>query len=126
MDADTYFSGHEPARALYERIDEYLQTLVEVETRVSKSQIGFHRRRGFAWVWIPEKHLGRPAAPLVLTLAFRHRDPSPRWKEVVEPYPGRFTHHLELFSADQIDDEVRGWIHEAWRLAGEPQSRRQA
>lgn len=118
MDVDSFFSNHKPSKALYERIDVFIQSLGEAETRVTKSQIGFRRRRGFAWVWIPEKHLGRPAAPLVLTLAFHHRDPSPRWKEVVEPHPGRFTHHLELFSADQVDDEVCGWIAAAWELAG--------
>jgi hypothetical protein len=53
-------------------------------------------------------------APLVLTLSFHKRDPSPRWKEIVEPYPGRFTHHLELYATNDIDDEVRNWLWEAW------------
>ena len=118
MDIDIFFSDHEQSKELYDRIDPIIRSLGEVEIRVSKSQIAYHRRRGFAWVWIPEKHLRRPAAPLVLTLTFYHRDPSPRWKEIVEPYPGRFTHHLEIYSAGQIDDEVRGWIKAAWTLAG--------
>ena len=59
-----------------------------------------------------------PAAqPLVLTVALRHLDTSPRWKEVVEPAPGRFTHHLELRSPDQVDAEVRDRLAEAWALA---------
>jgi hypothetical protein len=53
----------------------------------------------------------------VLTLALRRRDPSPRWKEIVEPARGRFTHHLELHSVDDIDQEVRGWLSDAWLLA---------
>ena len=46
------------------------------------------------------------------------RDHSPRWKQVVEPAPGRFTHHLELRSVDEVDDEVGGWLREAWEAAG--------
>ena len=42
---------------------------------------------------------------------------SPRWKEIVEPAPGRFTHHLELYFADDVDDQVRCWLHEAWESA---------
>ena len=56
--------------------------------------------------------------PLVLTLSLGRRDNSPRWKEVVEPKAGRFTHHLELRSEDEIDGEVRSWIREAWDGAG--------
>ena len=48
---------------------------------------------------------------------FRHRDPSPRWKEIVEPAPGRFTHHLELWTAGDMDNEVRDWLQEAWTEA---------
>jgi hypothetical protein len=50
----------------------------------------------------------------VLTLSFRRRDRSRRWKEIVEPAPGRFTHHLELFSPAEVDAEVRGWLRKAW------------
>jgi Domain of unknown function (DUF5655) len=56
-------------------------------------------------------------APLVLTLSLRRRDLSPRWREIVEPAPGRFTHHLELRSTADIDDEVRSWLQEAWAAA---------
>lgn len=57
-------------------------------------------------------------ALLVLTLSFAKRDDSPRWKQIVEPAPGRFTHHLELYDAAEIDGEVRRWLREAWEAAG--------
>jgi len=84
---------------------------------VTKSQVAFRRRRAFAWAWMPGAYLRGNYAPLVLTLSFRQREPSPRWKEVVEHYPGRFTHHLELRSTAEIDDEVRAWLQEAWSAA---------
>ena len=47
----------------------------------------------------------------------RHRDPSTRWKEIVEPAPGRFTHPMELRSPEDIDAEVRARLQEAWAEA---------
>ena len=66
---------------------------------------------------MPGQYLTGKAAPLVLTLSFRSRKVSPRWKEIVEPTPGRFTHHLELYSTAEIDDQVRGWLQDAWTAA---------
>jgi hypothetical protein len=43
----------------------------------------------------------------------RRRDGSPRWKQVVEPAPGRFMHHLELCTGVELDGEVLGWLREA-------------
>jgi hypothetical protein len=40
------------------------------------------------------------------------------WKKIVETYSGRFTHHLELYSPDDIDEQVRLWLQEAWDAAG--------
>jgi hypothetical protein len=85
---------------------------------VTKSQVAFRRKNGFAWVWMPEMYLKREAAPLVLTIGLHRRDPSPRWKQVVEPYPGRFIHHLELYSEEDLDEEVQAVLAEAWALAG--------
>lgn len=48
---------------------------------------------------------------------FASRDAAPRWKRVVEPAPGRFTHHLELYAPEDVDAEVVEWLAEAWRDA---------
>ena len=119
MTLDEYFEGRQDSRQLFETLRETINTLGETRLRVTKSQIAFYHRKAFAWAWIPGIYLhNRPTAPLVLTVAMRRRDPSPRWKEIVEPYPGRFTHHLELYSPAQIDPEVRTWLREAWAQAG--------
>jgi hypothetical protein len=85
--------------------------------RVTKSQVAFRRNKAFAWAWTPDRYLHGKHAPLVLTLGFPYRDGSPRWKEIVEPKPGRFTHHLELYSTTDIDDEVRTKLRAAWDAA---------
>lgn len=33
-----------------------------------------------------------------------------------EPYPGRFTNHLPLFSPRDLDDELWAWVNEARRF----------
>jgi len=112
---DEFFAGREPlSRELYEAVLAEVEALGDVEVRVTKSQVAFGRRARFAWAWMPGKYIRGEVAPLVLTVDLHRRDPSPRWKEIVEPRPGRFTHHLELRSADQLDDEVRAWLREAW------------
>ena len=115
---EKFFEGYEEGRPLFDALCGVIAELGPSEMRVTKSQIAFRRRVGFAWTWVPARYLRGRAAPLVLTVALRRRDDSPRWKEIVEPAPGRFTHHLELFSVEQIDQDVRGWLSEAWAAAG--------
>jgi hypothetical protein len=114
---ERFFGDDTAARALYERVREILERLGDAEVRVGRSQISFRRRRPFAAVWIPGRYLGGDAAPLVLTVYLPARDPSPRWKEVVEPAAGHFTHHLELRRPDDVDEEAAGWLRQAWDAA---------
>lgn len=114
LSLEEFFTGFELSRPFFDVIDAAVNELDDVERRITKSQIAFHRRAGFAWVWVPGRYLAGRGAPLVLSLALRRRDSSPRWKEIVEPRPGMFMHHLELHSLDEIDEDVRGWLREAW------------
>jgi Domain of unknown function (DUF5655) len=117
MTVDEFFAADLESRQLFETLREMVVAIGPTQLRVTKSQIAFQRRKAFAWVWQPGQYLRGKHAPLVLTLAFRYRDVSPRWKEIVEPRPGYFTHHLELWSASEIDDEVRSWLQKAWEAA---------
>ena len=117
MDPDDFFSGHPLSKRLFDAVYREVESLGEMSIRVTKSQIAFRRKRNFAMVWRPGQYLRGKTAPLVLTIALRRCDKSPRWKEIVEPVPGRFTHHLELYHTTDIDDEVRSWLREAWELA---------
>jgi hypothetical protein len=88
------------------------------EVRVSKSQVAFRRRRGFAYLWLPGRYLRAPAAEVVLTVSLGRADPSPRWKEVVHPARQHWMHHLEVRDPDEIDAEVTAWLREAAARAG--------
>lgn len=113
-DLDAFFAARAEARAIFDALHAAVEAAGPADVRVTRSQVAFRRRRAFAWAWTPDRYLGPGHAPLVLTLGFDHRHPSPRWKAIVEPAPGRFTHHLELRSATDVDDEVRRWVSDAW------------
>jgi hypothetical protein len=117
MTPDEFFEGRQESRSLFDTLWRVVGDIGAAELQVTKSQIAFRRRKAFAWAWIPGKYLRGKTAPLVLTLSLPSRDPSPRWKEIVEPTPGRFTHHLELTSPDDIDADVRAWLRRAWDAA---------
>jgi hypothetical protein len=114
MTLDEYFQGYESSMPIFETIRDMLESIGPTQVRVSMSQVAFWRHKAVARVWIPTCYLKREAAPLVLTLGFDHRIDSPRWKEVVEPAPSHFTHHLEIWSVDDLDEEVRRWLYQAW------------
>ncbi len=114
MTLDEFFHGYDESRPLFDVLRDMLDSIGPTEMRISKSQIAFWRRKAVARVWIPARYLKRNVAPLVLTLGFDHRDPSERWKEIVEPAQGRFTHHLELDSIEDVDEQVRDWLQRAW------------
>lgn len=115
---EEFFAGHEQAAAIFAAVRAAVEAIGPAEIRVSRSQIAFRRRTNFAFVWQPAMYLRRAAVPLVLTVGLRRRDSSPRWKEIVEPVPYRYTHHVELHSPAEVDAEVCAWLREAWELAG--------
>jgi hypothetical protein len=115
---DEFFSGNETSLEIYRNLFAVIDVLGPVEVSITKSQIAFRRRKAFAWAWIPGKYLHGKTAPLVLSVALGRKASSLRWKQVVEPKTGRFMHHLELYDSEQIDNEVRAWLQEAWDVAG--------
>ena len=117
MDLEAFFAGYEASRPLFDTLLAVVQAIGPAELRVTKSQITFRRRVAFAWAWVPDRYLRGGHAPLVLSVSLRRRDTSPRWKEVVEPSPGRFMHHLELREVGEIDGEVCQWLAEAYAEA---------
>jgi hypothetical protein len=115
---DNFFANHPESRSLFDALLPLVAALGPLDQRLTRSQVAFYRRRAFAWAWCPGQYRpGRRAAPLALSLALSARDPSPRWKEIAEPRPGRFIHHLELYTPADLDAEVCLWLQEAWQAA---------
>lgn len=117
MTLDEFFGEAELARSLFEALSREIARLGKASIRVTRSQVVLRRKKNVAVVWRPGKYLKPPAAPLVLTLSFAHRDDSPRWKQITQVAPGRFTHHLELHRIEDINAQVRAWLQAAWEAA---------
>lgn len=118
MDGDTllFFEGHQDALPLYELLQEkILEEIGHVRIKVQKSQISFYNKHLFACVsFLPvRRKKDRPDDYIVVTFGLNHRVVSSRIDVAVEPYPGRFTHHLLISCTEEIDDELVGWIKEA-------------
>jgi hypothetical protein len=108
--------------ALGQQVYDVLATLVDnlgpASVRVDRSQVGFRRRSGFCWVWLPGMYLSRPGAEVVVSIALPRQDPNPRWKESVKVTGTRWMHHLEVRDLGDVDQEVAAWLAEAYEAAG--------
>ena len=114
-DAGMFFDGHPAELALYEALFRRMDgAFPEGTVKVQKSQISFYGRHLFAAASLPVRR--RKDWPK-MSLGLGRRVEHPRILQAVEPYPGRWTHHVLVTEADQIDEELMGWLREAWDFA---------
>ena len=111
------FTGFPEGLAVLRAVEQAVHSLGEVTTRVTKSQVAFRRRTGFAFVWRPGQYVAS-SVPAVLSIALPHELRSARFKEVAHPSRTTWMHHLELRDAREVDAEVLGWLAEAYDVAG--------
>jgi hypothetical protein len=100
---------------IYRRLLELVADL-DVDVRVTRSQVALRNRTGFAFLWYPGRYV-RSHVPAVLSVALPERLESTRFKQVGSPSPGAWMHHLELSGPDDLDDEVVGWLRTAYDAA---------
>jgi hypothetical protein len=90
----------------------------EVSEHIGKSQISFGTKRRFAWIWIPLRTgKDRPEGCIILTLGLRRKAESAKVVEAVEPYPGRWTHHIVISNSKDLDCEILALIEEAYLVS---------
>lgn len=116
-----FFDGKSGALALYGHLRHAI--LIQIGARrieVFKTQISFKNRHLFAAVSLlpvrPAKD--RPPAYITLTFGLRRRCESPRIDAATEARPGRWTHHVMIGGAAEIDPELMAWVAESAFLAG--------
>ena len=114
-----FFDGKPLELSLYEMLFQCMESaLPAASVRVQKSQISFYGRYLFAAASLPVRRKKTwPEHCLVVTIGLSCRLESPRVAVAVEPYPGRWTHHVLISEEEQIDDELIGWLREAWAFA---------
>lgn len=103
------------AQALQRRI---LWEFPAAVVKVSKTQVSFSNRYGFAYIWPPFRRVrGRPGIYAILTFGLAYEKVHPRIAEAVEPYPGRWTHHVPVAGEEEIDDELMEWVRESYNFS---------
>jgi len=114
---EDHFAGFPRALEVFRAVEHAVATLGDGSVRVTKSQVAFRRRKGFAYLWRPGQYIASDV-PAVLSIALPHQITSDRFKEVAHPSSHVWMHHLELREVAEVDDEVRHWLAEAYASAG--------
>lgn len=113
---DELFAGFPKTLAIYRSVQDAVATIGDATIRVTKSQVAFRRRRGFAYVWRPGQYINSEV-PAVLSTALPHEEASDRFKEVVHPSANIWMHHIELHGATEVDHQVAAWLAEGYASA---------
>jgi hypothetical protein len=114
---EEHVAGHPTALAVHGLVQRLLED-GSVEVRTSRSQVAFRRRRGFAHLRLPGRHLRDRAADVVLSVVLAAvttpraggRWCTPRRRAGCTTPEGR--------DPAEIDDEAAAWLREAADRAG--------
>ena|SRR5688572_21706165 len=108
------FGDRKAALKLFQHVQHYIEGLGNIKMAVAKTQVSFGTKRKFAWVWLPQMWIKKqPENSIVLTFALDRQVRDKRIKEIVEPTPGKWTHHVVIQDRADFDDKVRSWVLEA-------------
>lgn len=106
---DAQYAGRKTAlRPLFDRLVAEATSLgSDVEVAPKKTAVSLRRHKQFALVEAPS------ATRLALGLNLRDAVPTARLREA----GGMCTHRVDVSSADEIDDELVGWMRAAYEIA---------
>lgn len=117
-----FFEQHREAYSLYEALEEELiRRFPETRIRVQKTQITFSNRHVYACVSFMrvKKKAELPGAVFGADFGtFLSSGIRPR-RSADRAVPGRWTTHFVLSSQSELDEELFGWVREAWDFAAE-------
>lgn len=115
-----FFDRHPGAVPLYLRFEEAVCAVFpKTNKRVQKTQITFSNRHVFACVSFArvKRKAELPEPYIVITLGLPYPLESERVAVKTEPYPGRWTTHFVVGSADEIDEELIAWVRQAYNFS---------
>lgn len=114
-----FFDAMPQLRPIYIALREKLEeTYPDMGLKITKTQISLRNRYVFGCVSLPTRRLkGWPKEYLLVSFGLNYRKQSPRIAQAVEAYPGRWTHHVPLTRAEEVDEELLSWLDEAYQFA---------
>lgn len=106
--------------ALFDAVHARVAELGPFDLRVSATQVAFRGpRRQFAWVWRPARWTSKRAPTAIavsFALAAKVRDH--RIVEATRVPAERWMHHVIIERDADVDDQLSGWLEEAYAAAG--------
>lgn len=111
--ADFLDGKSERAVALYNRFFDLVQSCGPVRVAPARTRIGFQVRMIFAAVnRLTDTGLD---AHVILARRLKH----PRFGRIDGLSPRSYVHHFRIKSMEEIDEEVREWLNEAYRVGSQ-------
>ncbi len=121
MDQNTvmFFENRPEELKLYQAFEEKMEKAFPfLSIRVQKTQISFSNKYNFAFASLPHRRVkGRSATYLIITFGLPYPLKSSRVEQMSNPYPNRWTHHVIVDDLQQLDEELMGWINQAYHFA---------
>ena len=107
---DDHFATAEPqVRATFDRIRAAIEAVGPVTILPEKTRIAFHVRMSFAAITPRRRWLDGH-------VVLGRRLESPRFRRIEVFSPRNVLHTFRLTTPDEVDDEVRSWLAEAYRV----------
>ena len=119
-DAAAFFDQYKAVYPLYEVFyEKLLAEFPDTRVKVQKSQISYYNRHLYACVSFLKvrKKAELPDDYFVLTLGLPAPLESARAAAKTEPYPGRWTTHFVISNPSDLDEELFGWVAQAYWFA---------
>jgi hypothetical protein len=114
--ADTYtvsdhFVNKAPSvRALYDQLVTLLRTFGPIEEDPKKTSIHLNRKSALAGVETRKEYL-------LLNIKSDHEIKSPRIEKAEQISAKRFRHKVRISCPQDLDGELKSWLHEAYLLS---------
>ena len=117
-EVEAFFAGKPETKALFMAVERKIRAIGPAIITVTKTQISFATRTQFAWVWMPlPTDRKRPLHSLVLSFGCGRRIVHDQIVEAIEPYPGRWTHHVIIAEEADLTGVLDVWLLEAYRFS---------
>ncbi len=117
-DVAAFFANQEKQISLFMAVKQMLHSIGPVKMDVLKTVISFGTNSKFAWVWEQQPWVNRPPENnIVLTFCVGRYIENDQIVEVVEPYPGRWVHHVIIQSEADLNEHVNQWLREAYTFS---------
>ncbi len=110
-----FFNEKPAALAVYQQLEAaLLKRFPETCIRVTKTQISFSNRYLFAAASLPKR---KREDSLIVSFGLGYRKLSPRIFCASEAARNRWTHHVAVRDPSGLDDELFGWLAEAYTFS---------